>query len=85
MKDFFKRRWVRIAGVLVGTIGGYIYYRYVGCVSGTCPITSNPYTMIVYGAVVGYFLTELFSNIKKTKEVKEISEKKSKKTTNYNQ
>ncbi len=76
MKDFFKRRWVRIAGVLVGTIGGYIYYRYVGCVSGTCPITSNPYTMIVYGAVVGYFLTELFSNIKKTKEVKEISEKK---------
>ncbi|WP_298653687.1 DUF6132 family protein [uncultured Proteiniphilum sp.] len=74
MKDFFKKHWLRIMGVLTGILVGYLYYHYVGCVSGTCPITSNPYRMMIYGALVGYLLFDLFSGDKKPKKVEEISE-----------
>lgn len=39
--------------VFIGAMGGYAYYHYIGCVSGTCPITSNPYISTAYGAGVG--------------------------------
>ena len=32
----------------------------IGCQSGTCPITSNPYISIAYGAIIGYLLFDLF-------------------------
>lgn len=76
MKDFIKKNWLRIVGVLVGIVVGYIYYYYVGCLSGTCPITSNPYRMMIYGAIVGYLLFDLFSNDKKVNKVNEISNNK---------
>ena len=28
-----------IAGIVAGMVGGYLYWRYVGCTTGTCPIT----------------------------------------------
>lgn len=61
MKQFIKRHWIKIVGVLLGVVGGYLYYYYVGCVSGTCPITSNPYRMMLYGAVVGYLFFDMFT------------------------
>lgn len=42
-----------IVGVLLGAVGGYLYYRYVGCVSGSCAISSNPYNSMLYFSVVG--------------------------------
>ena len=39
--------------ILVGGGLGYAYYRFIGCSSGTCPLTSNPYISTVYGMVVG--------------------------------
>ena len=35
---------------------GFAYYYFVGCASGTCPITSNPYVSTAYGALVGLLL-----------------------------
>jgi hypothetical protein len=46
-------------GVLVGALAGYVYYIKVGCVSGTCPITSNPYLTILWGAVLGYLIADM--------------------------
>lgn len=40
-------------GMGVGAILGYVYYRFVGCASGLCPITRNPYTSSLYGAFLG--------------------------------
>ncbi len=44
-----------LAGVL-GAAGGFAYYYFVGCASGTCPITSNPLISTAYGALVGLLL-----------------------------
>lgn len=49
-----------IIGLGVGAIGGFLYYYFVGCASGTCPITSNPYISIVWGSVMGYLLGGMF-------------------------
>lgn len=48
-----KPSWKHIAWAGGGAIAGYAWYYFVGCASGTCPISSNPYISTVYGAVVG--------------------------------
>ena len=42
-----------IAGVLLGAVGGYLYYRFVGCASGSCAISSNPYNSMLYFSAIG--------------------------------
>lgn len=49
-----------IAGIVIGGIAGYLYYHYIGCRSGSCPINSNPYFSIAWGAVIGYLLGDMF-------------------------
>lgn len=50
-----------LAGVL-GAAAGYAYYYFIGCVSGTCPITSNPYITTLYGSAVGALLVNNTKN-----------------------
>lgn len=64
INNLWKKHWLKIVGIVVGVIGGYLYYHYVGCVSGTCPITSNSYRMMVYGGLMGYLLFDMFSGKK---------------------
>lgn len=51
------KRWKRYLPMMIlaaaGVIAGFLYYRLVGCASGACPITSNPYISTVYGGVLG--------------------------------
>ena len=42
--------------ILGGAAVGFAYYRFVGCRSGACMITGNPYIATLYGAVMGYLL-----------------------------
>ncbi|WP_421917922.1 DUF6132 family protein [Marinifilum sp.] len=56
MKNFLKKRKFEIIGALLGLLGGYLYWRYVGCVSGTCAIKSNWYTMVPYGGLFGILM-----------------------------
>lgn len=46
----------KILPILIGALGGYAYYHYIGCVGGTCAITSNPWFSTAYGAMAGYLL-----------------------------
>jgi len=50
-----KKYW-KIMFVLVGALLGYGYYHFVGCRSGVCPITSNPWISTGYGALIGFVL-----------------------------
>ncbi len=49
--------WVfRIGSVLIGGAGGFLFYKFIGCRSGSCPITSNPWLSTIYGALLGALL-----------------------------
>ena len=45
-----------LVGAVLGAVVCLIYYKFVGCRSGTCPITSDPYASALFGIVVGGFL-----------------------------
>lgn len=64
MNNFIKKHLISIIGTVVGFIGGYLYYHFIGCQSGTCPITSNPYMSIIWGGVLGYLLFSMFEKKK---------------------
>ena len=42
-----------VIGVLVGGGLGFGWYKLVGCSTGACPLTSNPFISTIYGSVVG--------------------------------
>lgn len=48
-----KIRLIVVLPIILGAIGGFAYYHFAGCASGTCPITSNPYISTSYGAIFG--------------------------------
>ncbi len=54
-----------ILPVVLGAGAGFAYYYFIGCASGTCPITSNPYISTGYGAGMGMIWG--FGSIKKKK------------------
>lgn len=51
---------ITLIGLVVGAIGGFFYYTEIGCASGTCPLTSNPYMSVLWGAVMGYLIADMF-------------------------
>lgn len=55
-----------LLGILLGAVAGYAWYYFVGCSSGTCPITSRPINSTLYGALMGFLLAHSFT----TKEEK---------------
>jgi len=57
---FIKKNWTYILGALLGVLGGYLYWRFVGCSSGSCPITSSPLMSSLYGLVIGSLIGGLF-------------------------
>lgn len=71
MKKWVNKNKLYLIGALVGAVAGFIYWRQVGCVSGTCMITSKPVNSTLYGAIMGALVLGLFKkeedndNIKK--------------------
>jgi phage shock protein E len=57
-KELIKSSWFLrpFLGVVIGAIGGFLYYYFIGCSSGTCAITSNPYMSIIFGGLLGFFV-----------------------------
>lgn len=66
MKNFLTKHRFRIFFTLLGALAGVLYWKFVGCASGTCPITSHWYTMSGYGVIMGYLVGDMF----KTKTTK---------------
>lgn len=62
MKKLFLKYRLALIGLLIGGIGGYAYYYFVGCASGTCAITSKPLNSTLYGMLLGVLL---FTSFKK--------------------
>lgn len=47
-------------GAVLGALAGYLYYRFVGCASGRCMITSNPWSSTIYGVMLGVMIASSF-------------------------
>jgi len=62
-----KKHKITLVGVLFGAVAGFFYWQQIGCLSGTCAITSSPINSTLYGAVMGGLLLNIF----KKEEVKE--------------
>ena len=63
--EILKEQVLDIIGIILGAIGGYLYWHYIGCVSGTCPITSSPIMSTIWGALLGGLLLSMFKKDKK--------------------
>ena len=48
-------------GIIIGALLGFAYYRFIGCASGSCPITSNPWASMIYGAIMGYMVSGMMA------------------------
>jgi hypothetical protein len=73
-KSFFKKFLPEITGAVLGAAGGFIYWKYVGCVSGTCTIKSNWYLMIPWGILMGFLVGSVAGDI--IRKRKSAAEKK---------
>ena len=58
LKDLLvsRRFWKPLLAIATGSILGFLNYYYIGCASGQCAITSNPYSSIVVGGLMGLFV-----------------------------
>jgi hypothetical protein len=65
--NFILKNKLTIIGVIAGAIGGYLYYHFVGCESGTCAITSKPLNSSLYGAMMGGLFINMFKKEKTNK------------------
>jgi len=63
------RKYLRnIIPVLIGAAGGFLYYNFIGCYSGSCAITGNPIMSTTYGALIGLVFTNFSTNKKKVEK-----------------
>ena len=53
-----------VIGLILGTIAGWCYWKFVGCASGNCAITSHPLNSSLYGAVMGVLAAGLLKKEK---------------------
>jgi len=57
---------IYLGSIVVGSGLGYLVYKFIGCRSGSCPITSNPYISIAMGALFAVlFISEYIGKIVK--------------------
>jgi len=70
MIDRIKNNVFTLTGLLLGMIAGFLYWKYIGCSTGTCPLTSSWKIMLVYGGLVGGLLGNMIQDIIKKNKIK---------------
>ena len=75
MKKWFNNNKLYLIGAVLGAVAGFFYWQQIGCMSGTCMITSKPINSTVYGAIMGSLLFGMFKKEYKKEMVKEENKK----------
>ena len=73
MKKWMLKNILYLVGTVVGAVTGYLYWKLVGCSSGTCAITSKPLNSTAYGAIMGALVFSLFVKENKGDDAKDMS------------
>jgi len=54
-----RRVLYKLVFTIIGALGGFLYWKFVGCLEGTCPIKSVWYLSTLWGMAMGYLLGDL--------------------------
>jgi acid phosphatase family membrane protein YuiD len=49
-----------VIGIIIGVAAGYLYFFFVGCKTGSCPITGHSYSASMAGGLMGYLAAGMF-------------------------
>lgn len=63
MYDFqlwIKKNILVIIGTALGVIAGFLYWKFIGCETGHCAITSRPLNSSLYGGLMGGLIFSMF-------------------------
>ncbi len=55
-REFIRLYRKTLIATAIGAAAGYAYYYFIGCSSGSCAISSNPWISTAWGGLLGYFL-----------------------------
>ena len=61
MKNWIIKNKLYFLGAVIGALAGFLYWKYVGCLTGTCSITTSPLNSTIYFAIFGSILFGLFT------------------------
>ena len=65
MTLLFHKYKRELIGITLGAIAGFLYWKFVGCSSCTCMITSKPINSTLYGALMGFLVAGIFTKNEK--------------------
>ncbi|HEX5024637.1 MAG TPA: DUF6132 family protein [Agriterribacter sp.] len=76
LKAITMKRWILknklfFVGAALGAATGFLYWRFIGCNSGSCAITSSPINSTLYFSILGALALSMF----KTKDAGNIEKK----------
>ena len=60
-----KKYTLLMVGAVVGGLVGFLYWKFIGCNSGTCKITSSPLNSSLYFAMMGALVFSMFKKEEK--------------------
>ncbi len=66
MKEYILKNRFKILIIAAGAVAGWLYWRFIGCSTGTCPITSHWYSSSAYGMLFGWLIGDLIKPNKKS-------------------
>ena len=69
IRNTIIKHWITISLIIMGAILGYLYWFFIGCTSGTCPLKSIWYYNVLVGSVLGYLIgSSIQEKLDKTKK-----------------
>jgi len=73
MKEKIKNNLIALIGIAVGFVGGLLYWKFVGCATGTCPLSSNWMIMLAYGGLTGGLIGNLIDEKVRNRKTRDAS------------
>jgi len=72
--ETIRKKRIALSFLVLGAIGGFLYWRFVGCTSGTCAIKSVWYWSTLWGAAVGYLVGDFISYLLEKRKKRKAEE-----------
>lgn len=74
--ETIRKKRISLIFLVIGAIGGFLYWKFVGCTSGTCAIKSVWYWSTLWGAAVGYLVGDFITDLLNKRKEKQKDDRK---------